>query len=414
MPPASAEWRFTQSDLELLVPQRDVSSPEVSIVVPAMNERITIGDFVRWCRHGLRDAGVEGEILIVDSSTDDTPHIALREGARVLRVPKRGLGRAYIDAIPHIRGKWVLMGDADCTYDFRNLKPFIEKFRQGYEYVMGSRFRGSIEVQAMPALHQYFGTPLTTGILNLLYATRFSDIHCGMRGITRDALERIELESEGWEYASEMVLKSVCLKLRTAEVPVTFLKDRDGRLSHLKRNGWFEPWKSGWRNLQTMFTHGADFFLLKPGIALALFGLIASSALSRGPIRVGSITFSLFSMMFAITGTLVGLQCFCLGCIAQVLYGYSKSTLRKWQRLFHYDRMTVLSGALVILGILFGLPLVHRYLHDGYVLAGPLEPDGHMAVLGILLSVSGFLLFGNTLVLQAVLMRVRPRSYTAE
>jgi hypothetical protein len=119
-------------------------------------------------------------------------------------------------------------------------------------------------------------------------------------------------------------------------------------------------------------------------------------------------------MMFAITGTLVGLQCFCLGCIAQVLYGYSKSTLRKWQRLFHYDRMTVLSGALVILGILFGLPLVHRYLHDGYVLAGPLEPDGHMAVLGILLSVSGFLLFGNTLVLQAVLMRVRPRSYTAE
>ena len=414
MPLASAEPRFKQSDAQLLVPETDTLDPEVSIVIPAMDERITIADFVRWCKQGLREAGVEGEILIVDSSTDETPQIALEEGARVLRVPKRGLGRAYIDAIPFIRGKWVLMGDADCTYDFRNLAPFIEKFREGYEYVMGSRFRGSIQAQAMPALHQYFGTPVTTGILNLLYATRFSDIHCGMRGITRDALEKIELESEGWEYASEMVLKSVCLKLKIAEVPVTFLKDREGRLSHLKRNGWMEPWKSGWRNLQTMFLHGADFFLLKPGIGLAVLGGIASLTLSRGPVRVGSITFSLFSMMLAVTLSLVGLQCFCLGCIAQVLYGYSKATLRNWSRIFNYDRMTALSGVLVVCGILSGAPLVRRYIRDGYILAGPLEPDGHMAVLGILLAVSGFLLFGNTLVLHAVLMRVRPRNYVAE
>ena len=414
MPVAHAETPFLQNDVQLLVPESDPAAPEVSIVIPAMNERITIADFVRWCKQGMREAGVEGEILIVDSSTDDTPYIALDEGARVLRVPKRGLGRAYIDAIPYIRGRWVLMGDADCTYDFRNLKPFIEKFREGYEYVMGSRFRGSIEPHAMPPLHQYFGTPLTTGILNLLYATRFSDIHCGMRGITREALEKIELESEGWEYASEMVLKSVCLKLRTAEVPVAFLKDREGRLSHLKRNGWMEPWKSGWRNLQTMFLHGADFFLLKPGIALAAFGLMTSLTLSRGPVRVGSITFSLFSMMLSVTLALVGLQCFCLGCIAQVLYGYSKSTLDKWRRIFNYDRMTLVSAALMVSGILAGLPLVTRYHRDGYVLVGPLEPDGPMAVLGILLAVSGFLLFGNTLVLHAVLTRIRPRSYMAE
>jgi len=411
---ARAETRFAQNDAQLLIPDTDAENPEVSIVIPAMNERITIGDFIRWCKQGLEDAGVEGEILIVDSSTDDTPEIALEEGARVLRVPKRGLGRAYIDAIPYIRGKWVLMGDADCTYDFRNLAPFIEKFREGYEYIMGSRFRGSIEPEAMPALHQYFGTPLTTGVLNLLYATGFSDIHCGMRGITREALEKIELESEGWEYASEMVLKSVCLKLKTTEVPVAFLKDREGRLSHLKRNGWMEPWKSGWRNLQTMFLHGADFFLLKPGLALAVFGTAASLTLSRGPVRVGAITFSLFSMMLAVTVAVVGLECFCLGCIAQVLYGYSKTTLRRWLRIFNYDRMTVISAVLVVLGILSGLPLVGRYFRDGYVLAGPLEPDGHMAVLGILLAVSGFLLFGNTLVLHAVLMRIRPRNYMAE
>jgi glycosyltransferase involved in cell wall biosynthesis len=188
-----------QPDQQLLLPSGDISAPDVSIVVPAMNERITIRDFVRWCKQGLQEAGVTGEILIVDSSSDETPEIALEEGARVLCVPKRGLGRAYIDAIPYIRGRWILMGDADCTYDFRNLAPFVDKFREGYEYVMGSRFRGSIEAGAMPALHQYFGTPLTTSILNLLYATHFSDIHCGMRGITREALERIELESGGWE-----------------------------------------------------------------------------------------------------------------------------------------------------------------------------------------------------------------------
>jgi hypothetical protein len=127
------------------------------------------------------------------------------------------------------------MGDADCTYDFRNIEPFMESFRNGYEYVMGSRFRGVIEPGSMPLHHQYFGTPLTTWILNLLFASRFSDIHCGMRGITRAALLRMSLQSQSWEYASEMVLKSVRMNLPTAEVPVHFLKDREGRFSHLVR-----------------------------------------------------------------------------------------------------------------------------------------------------------------------------------
>ena len=137
-------------DIELLVPDDDVADPELSIVIPALNEALTITDFVAWCHEGMAAAGVRGEILIVDSSTDDTPQLAVAAGARVLRVPKRGLGRAYMDAIPYIRGKWVLMGDADCTYDFRGLAPFVERFREGYEYVMGSRWKGSIEPGAMP------------------------------------------------------------------------------------------------------------------------------------------------------------------------------------------------------------------------------------------------------------------------
>jgi glycosyltransferase involved in cell wall biosynthesis len=161
---------------ELLVPEADVKDPELSIVIPALNEELTIRDFVEWCLQGLEAAGVRGEILIVDSSTDRTPELATAAGARVLRVPKRGLGRAYMDAIPYIRGRWVLMGDADCTYDFRLLKPFVERFQEGCEYVMGSRWKGSIEPGAMPRLHQHFVTPLTTWILNRLYSSHFSDI----------------------------------------------------------------------------------------------------------------------------------------------------------------------------------------------------------------------------------------------
>ena len=161
----------------------------------------------------MKAAGVVGEILIVDSGSDRTTELALAGGARVLRTPKRGLGRAYIDALPFIRGRYVLMGDCDCTYDFRELAPFVAKFRAGAEFVMGSRFRGYIEPGSMPPLHRYLGTPVTTAILNVIFGSRFSDIHCGMRGITREALMRMDLRSQSWEYASEMVLKSVHMRL---------------------------------------------------------------------------------------------------------------------------------------------------------------------------------------------------------
>ena len=252
-------------EIELLLPVNDVAEPELSIVIPALNEQLTIADFVAWCHEGMKKAGIVGEILIVDSGKDKTTELALAGGARVLRTPKRGLGRAYIDALPYIRGRYVVMGDCDCTYDFRELAPFVEKFRGGAEFVMGSRFRGYIEPGSMPPLHRYLGTPVTTWILNIIFGSKFSDIHCGMRGITRDGLARMDLRSQSWEYASEMVLKSVHMNLRTEEVPIRFLKDRDGRLSHHKRSGWFSPWQAAWINLRAMFVYGADFFLFKPG-----------------------------------------------------------------------------------------------------------------------------------------------------
>jgi glycosyltransferase involved in cell wall biosynthesis len=392
------------AEVELLVPDVDTDDPEVSIVIPALNEALTIEEFVAWCHQGLEEAGVRGEILIVDSSTDETSQLALEAGARVLRVPKRGLGRAYIDAIPYIRGKWVVMGDADCTYDFRRLAPFVERFRDGAEYIMGSRWKGSIEDGSMPWLHQHLGTPVTTWILNRVYSSEFSDIHCGMRGITRDALERMQLRSQSWEYASEMVLKSVHMGLRTTEVPVTFLKDRQGRVSHHKREGWLSPWKAAWRNLSAMFVYGADFFVLRPGLVLLALGLLLTVPLSLGPVDVGFATLSLYTMLFGLALTAVGLQSFLLGCIAQLLFDYTGRAKQRWLRVFPYTRTVALAIALVALGVAAVVPLIVTYVGNDFELGDPGNVENHLAVFGLTLVVAGFQLFTFTLVLHGAVL----------
>lgn len=365
-----------------------------------MNEELTITQFVAWCKEGLAAAGVDGEILIVDSSSDRTAERALEAGARVLKAPKRGLGRAYIDALPYIRGSFVLMGDADCTYDFRRLTVFVEKFREGHEFVMGSRFRGEIERGSMPALHRYLGTPVTTWILNVLYSSRFSDIHCGMRGVTRDALERMELRSQSWEYASEMVLKSVHMRLRTAEVPVRFLKDREGRVSHHRRAGWFSPWHAAWINLRAMFVYGADFFVFKPGLVLMTLGLAIVGPLAAGPVTIGPVTFSLYTMLLGMTLSLLGLQSFFLGCLAQVIYDYTGEARRRWLGLFRYTRTVAASAGMFAAGLVLASFLVRSFLESGLKLP-PVGTVHHLAVAGLLLMVAGFMTFTSTLLLHA-------------
>jgi len=390
-----------------MVPRDDVDDPELSIVIPALNEELTIGRFVDWCLEGLRQANIRGEIIIIDSSSDLTGEIALSKGARVLKTPKRGLGRAYIDALPFIRGKYVLMGDADCTYDFRELQAYMECFRSGYEYIMGSRFRGYIEPGSMPPLHQYLGTPVTTWILNFLYGSRFSDIHCGMRGITLEALRRMDLQSQSWEYASEMVLKSVRMKLGTAEVPVRFLKDEKGRLSHHKRAGWFSPWHAAWINLKAMFVYGADFFLYRPGLMLLCAGLLLTLPLSRGPVRVGPIAFSLHWMLLGLTLCVLGLHGFYGGALARVFLDYSGETRRRWLRIFSYTQSVVLSAVAVTVGAGLAAPLLFWYIRAGFRLTEDVFPTTHLAVTGLLLVIAGFMNFTFTLALHAAAANLR-------
>lgn len=394
-------------EIRLLIPEDDVADPELSIVIPALNEEVTISEFVAWCREGLEKAGVRGEILIVDSSTDATTERALAAGARVLQTPKRGLGRAYIDAMPYIRGKYVLLGDADLTYDFREIRGFVERFRRGFEFIMGSRFQGEIEPGAMPGLHRYFGTPLTTWILNRLYASKFSDIHCGMRGITRDALSAMNIQSQSWEYASEMVLKSVQMELRTAEVPVRFLKDREGRVSHHKRAGWLSPWIAGWINLRSMLVHGAEFFALRPGLALFALGLMLTLPLGWGPISIGPYTLSLYWMLFGVSLSVVGLQSFYLGCLSQLFHDYKGRAHARWLRIFSYNRSVGASAAVILAGLACLLPLVSEYFRYGLTLSRQIGPENHLAILGLLLIIVGFANFIFTLVLHAATLCIR-------
>lgn len=388
-------------EVSLRVPERDVDRPEVSVVIPALNEELTIADFVDWCHEGFAKAGVVGEVLIIDSGTDRTSEIALAKGARVLKTPRRGLGRAYIDALPYIRADYVLMGDADCTYDFREIADFMTEFRAGHEFVMGSRFRGYIEPGSMPPLHRYLGTPVTTWILNFLYSSKFSDIHCGMRGITRDALGRLQLESQSWEYASEMVLKSVHLKLKTAEVPVRFLKDRDGRQSHHKRSGWFSPWHAAWINLRAMFVYGADFFVLKPGLVLLALGLALTLPLTFGPITIGAVTFSLYWMLAGLAATVLGLQGVYLGCLARVFYDFTGASRRRLLAIFPYTRTALVSAGLVVAGVALAIPLVALYIRHDLALPPGVPMASYAAVTGLLFVIAGFSTFVFTLLLHA-------------
>ena len=320
-------------------------------MIPALNEQLTIADFVQWCTDGMRAAGIVGEILIIDSGSDRTTELALAGGARVLRTPKRGLGRAYIDALPYIRGKYVVMGDCDCTYDFRELAPFVEKFRGGAEFVMGSRFRGYIEPGSMPPLHRYLGTPVTTWILNVIFGSRFSDIHCGMRGITKEALARMDLRSQSWEYASEMVLKSVHMKLRTEEVPIRFLKDREGRLSHHKRVRLVFALAGRVDQPARDVRLRRRLLPVQAGPVAAGAGADADAAARvRRRSRSGRSRFRCTGCCSGMSLAIVGLQSVYLGILSQVFFDYSGEITARWFRRFPYNRIRVRVGRAVRVG----------------------------------------------------------------
>jgi glycosyltransferase involved in cell wall biosynthesis len=281
---------------------------ELTILMPCLNEAATVAACVDAAQVALRELGVPGEVVVADNgSTDGSRDLAAAHGARVVPVAERGYGAALLAGIEAARGRYIVMADADLSYDFTEAGRYLDKLREGYDLVMGNRFDGAIEPGAMPPLHRYVGNPVLSGLGRLFFGSPVGDFHSGMRGFRRDALIGLHLRTTGMEFASEMIVRASLARLRIGEVPTTLRPDRRGRPPHLR------TWRDGWRHLRFLLLYSPRWLFLYPGALLALVGLVASAVLLPTPrvhtlvyaamlvvIGFQTIVFAAFTKIFAI------------------------------------------------------------------------------------------------------------------
>lgn len=321
---------------------------ELTILMPCLNEAETLETCIRKAKTYLETSGVEGEILIADNgSTDGSQEIARRCGARVVDVAERGYGAALIGGCQAAEGTYVIMGDADDSYDFLHLDPFVEKLREGYDLVMGNRFKGGIEPGAMPPLHRYLGNPVLSFIGRLFYPSKIGDFHCGLRGYNREAIGRLGLQTTGMEYASEMVVKATLYKLKIAEVPTTLKKDGRSHAPHLR------SFRDGWRHLKFLLMHSPNWLFLYPGIFFVALGLLLLVGLMFGPVAIGNITLDIHTMLYGSAFTIIGVSTIEFALFTKT---YAKNSGFIPVNTEHTDKFTedrvILAGAvLLVLGI---------------------------------------------------------------
>ncbi|MBR1090697.1 glycosyltransferase family 2 protein [Bradyrhizobium manausense] len=296
-----------------VVSERNVPSElELTILMPCLNEAETLATCVAKAQSFLVRAGVAGEVLIADNgSTDGSQDIATAGGARVFDVPVRGYGAALRAGIDAARGRYIVMGDADDSYDFERIDAFLERLRAGDDLVMGNRFRGGIEPGAMPFLHRYLGNPVLSWFGRLFFGSGLGDFHCGMRGFSKAAMSKLELRTAGMEFASEMVVRATLVGLKISEVPTTLSKDGRSRPPHLR------TWRDGWRHLKFLLLYSPRWLFFYPGVLLVAVGTALSGLLFLGPIRIGGIGFDIRTMLVACTCLIVGIQAICFATIAR-------------------------------------------------------------------------------------------------
>jgi glycosyltransferase involved in cell wall biosynthesis len=281
------------------------SSLELTILMPCLNEAETIATCVKKAFIYLSRSGIPGEVLIADNgSTDGSQKIAKRLGARVVSISERGYGAALIGGIEAAKGRLVIMGDADDSYDFSQLDGFVAKLREGYDLVMGNRFQGGIEPGAMPALHRFLGNPLLSFIGRIFFGAEVGDFYCGLRGFNASAVRDLRLRSRGMEFASEMVVRCRLARMRIAEVPTTLKKDGRSHPSHLR------TWRDGWRGLRFLLIFSPRWLFLYPGLALLILGITMSIVLIPGPVYITpSISLDLHTLLISAVTVLIGMQC---------------------------------------------------------------------------------------------------------
>ena len=291
--------------------------------MPCLNEAETIGICVKKASACLAENNIDGEILVADNgSSDGSQDIARALGARVVAVPERGYGSALRGGIAAARGRYVIMADADDSYDFTALRPFIDKLRDGYQLVMGNRFKGGIKPGAMPPLHRYLGNPVLTAIGRQFYGSPIGDFHCGLRGFDRAAVLDLGLTTSGMEFASEMVVKATLQKLKITEVPTSLSTDGRSRAPHLR------SWRDGWRHLRFLMLFSPRWIFLYPGIVLMTIGLVSLLWLLPGPRQVGNVTFDINTLVFSAAAIICGFQSLAFGVLSKVFASTQKSCPR--------------------------------------------------------------------------------------
>lgn len=325
---------------------------ELSIVMPCLNEAETLAVCINKAQSFFERENINGEVIIADNgSTDGSQKIATDLNARMVNVPQKGYGSALRGGIEAANGKYVIMGDADDSYDFSNLMPYVIKLREGYDLVMGNRFKGGIKKGAMPFLHKYLGNPVLSFIGRLFFKSKIGDFHCGLRGFSKEAYYKMELKTTGMEFASEMIVKSSLKDLKITEVNTILSPDGRSRPPHLN------TWRDGWRHLRFLVLYSPNWLFLIPGLLLFIFGIITSSFLLFGTVSIGSVNFGVHTLLFTSGFVLIGFQFI-------LFYGLTKvftvenellPKSNKYDKLFkliNLEKGLIVGAILVIIGII--------------------------------------------------------------
>ena len=369
---------------------------ELTILMPCLNEEETLAICINKAKTFLIDNDIDGEILIADNgSTDSSKDIAIDNGARVINVDRKGYGSALIAGCNAAKGKYVIMGDADDSYDFTNLMPFVEKLREGYDLVMGNRFKGGIEPGAMPSLHKYIGNPILSFIGRLLYSSKIGDFHCGLRGYNKESIQKLNLHTTGMEYASEMVVSAEIANLKIIEVPTTLSKDGRSRPPHLR------SWSDGWRHLKFLFMYTPTWLFLLPGILFTVVGLIINILLFDTDRQIFNINFSIQTLLYGSAFIIMGINIILLFFIMRI-YAENNITVYmlnpKWTKKLNENYIIFIGAVLFILGIICSILAMYIWKRANY---GDLFPMYSMRFVipaitgistGIMMTLSGFII----------------------
>lgn len=324
---------------------------ELTILMPCLNEAETLETCIKKAKKSLEKNKIKGEVLIADNgSTDGSQEIARKNGARVIDVPRKGYGSALIEGTKAALGKYCIMGDADDSYDFSNIMPFVEKLREGYELVMGNRFKGGIEKGAMPWSHKYIGTPVISFIGRLFYHSKIGDFNCGMRGYNRQSILNLDLKCTGMEYASEMIVQANLNDLKIVEIPTTLKKDGRSRPPHLK------SFSDGWRHLKFLLLYSPKWLFLIPGLILVLIGIIGNIIFLFDNIRLGNVVLGIHSRLYLGAMVVVGLQMIIFSLFAKVYAVNSgmhpkKEKTSKFLSKITLEKVLILGVLLILIGL---------------------------------------------------------------